>query len=68
MEVSKSAVPKMLENGFYKPMSSEAGVAAAVKLKMIRQSCFAMGVRGSEKHFLGNENHSRRIEEREAQC
>jgi len=37
-----------------------------VTAEMIRQSCFAMEVRGSEKHLLGNQNHSRRIEERES--
>jgi len=35
-------------------------------VEVVRQSCFAMESRGSEKHLLGNENHSRRIEERES--
>jgi len=59
--ISKIAVPTILGNGFYKLPSLEAGMSGAVKVKMIRQPCFAMGVRGSEKHFLGNGNHCWRM-------
>jgi len=57
----------MWENGSYKLMNSEVGMTG-VKVKVIRQSCFSMEVRGSAKHFLGNEDCSRRIEARETQC
>ena len=57
----------MWENGSYKLMNSEVGMTG-VKVKVIRQSCFSMEVRGSAKHFLGNEDCSQRIEARETQC
>jgi len=35
-----------------------------VKVKVIRQSCFATEVRGSARHLSGNENYPKRREER----
>jgi len=41
-------------------------MTGAVKVKVIRQSCFAMGALGSAKHLSGNPKCSRRREERES--
>jgi len=41
-------------------------MTGAVKVKVIRQSCFAMGVLGSAKHLSGNPKCSGRREERES--
>jgi len=40
-------------------------MARVVKVKAIRQSCFAMEVQGSGRHLSGNGNYPRRREERE---
>ena len=63
--ISKIAVPIMWADGFYKLRNSETGLTGTVKVKVVRLSCFAMGVRGSAKHLLGSKDHSRRTEERE---
>jgi len=55
----------MLENGSYKLKNSEVGMTG-VKVKVKRQSCFAMEVQGSGRHLSGNGNCPRRKEERES--
>ena len=40
-------------------------MTGVMKVNVVRQSCFVMGVRGSERHLSGNENYSPRREERE---
>ena len=55
----------MWENGSYKLKNSKAGMAAVVKVKAIRQSCFVMEVRGSARHLSGNGDYSWGREERE---
>jgi len=57
----------MWGNGSCKLKNSEAGMTAVVKVRVIRKSCFAMEVRGSARLLSGNENYSRRREERESQ-
>ena len=41
-------------------------MAGVVKVKVIRQSYFAMGVRVSERHLLGNWSYPQGREERES--
>ena len=48
----------MWGNGFCRLRNSEAGIVGAVKVKVIRQFCSVMEVRGSGRHLLGNENHA----------
>ena len=48
----------MWENGSCKLKSSKAGMAAVVKAKAIRESCFAMELRGLARHLSGNEDYS----------
>ena len=45
-------------------MNSEAGIAGVVKVRVVRKSCFATAARVSARHLSGNENYSRRREER----
>ena len=56
----------MWENGSCKLRNSEAGMTGVVKVKAIRQSCFAMEVQGLGKHLSGNWNYPRRREDRES--
>ena len=56
--ISKIAVLIMWGNGFCKLRNSKTGLTGEVEVKVIRQYCFAMEVRGSAKHLLGNENYS----------
>ena len=44
----------MSGNGFYKPRNLEAGTLVVGKVNPMMQSCFAMEIRGSERHILGN--------------
>ena len=55
----------MWENGSCKLKNSKTGMTAAVKVKAIRQSCFAMELRESERHLSGNGDYSWGGEERE---
>ena len=55
----------MWGNGSYTLKSSEAGVTAVVKVNVITQSCFAMGLQGSERHLSGNDDCFRGRVERE---
>ena len=52
----------MWENGFCRPRNSEAGITGVVKVKVIRQLCSVMEVRGSGRHLSGNENYPWRDE------
>jgi len=36
----------------------------AREMDLIAQSCFVMGIPGSERHIFGNKNESHRIEEK----
>src|ERR1700760_2111797 len=54
----------MWGNGSCRLMNSEAGIAGVVKVRVIRKSCFATEARGSARHLSGNDNYSRRREER----
>jgi len=55
----------MWGNGFCRPRNSEAGITGVVKVKVIRQFCSVMEVRGPGRHLSGNENYPWR-EERES--
>ena len=55
----------MWENGSCKLKNSKAGMTAVAEMEAIRQSCFAMEVRGSARHLSGNGNYSWGREERE---
>jgi len=64
MVIFKSAVPTMWGNGFCKLKHSEPGTNGVEKVKIRMQSCFAMGIRESERHSSGINNYSRGMEER----
>jgi len=53
----------MLENGFYKPKSLEAGTPAAREGFPITRFFFAMGAQGLAKLTLGNKGEPQRMEE-----
>jgi len=61
MGTSKRAVSKGSGNGSSKVRNSENG--ADWKVEVLRQFCFAMGVRVLEKHLSGKRSYSREIEE-----
>ena len=46
----------MWGNGYCKLRNLEAGTTGVVKVKVIRQSCFAMEIRESARHSSGNKD------------
>jgi len=54
----------MLENGFYKPRSLEAGTPAAWRVHPITRCSFVMGVQELAKLILGNKDEPQGMEEK----
>jgi len=54
MRISESAELRMWESGSWKLKNSEVGMTGMVKVKVIKQSCFAMELLGSARHLSGN--------------
>jgi len=51
--IFKIAASTTSGKGLYKPKNSETGMTRVGKVKVIRQSCLAMEIRGPVKHSLG---------------
>jgi len=54
----------MCGNGFYKLKHSGPGITGVRGVGVRMQSCFAMGIRVSERHLSGIKNYSQDMEER----
>ena len=58
IEAFKSAASTTLGNGSCKQKNSEGGMTGVGKVKVIRQSCLALGILGLARHSLGNKDYS----------
>ena len=59
----RSAVFMMSGTGLYRPRNSGDGAGWAGKVKTIKEFCFVMEIRGSERLILGNRDKPRGKEE-----
>ena len=55
----KSAVSAMSGNGSWRARNSRDGADWVEEVKMIKQFCFVMEIRESEKRLSGNKDYSR---------
>jgi len=65
IKTSESAASAMWGDGSYKLKNSEVGMTVAVKVKVVRRSCFVMGLLGSARHLSGRKVNSWERDERE---
>ena len=58
IRTSESAASAMWGDGSCKLRNSEVGMTVVVKVKVVRKSCFAMGLLGLARHLSGRKVNS----------